>query len=123
MLAAASNLQAVHVGVAVQAVQREGDGRYTLLAVKTTLASKGSTGSTDSTGSADFEQEPTAFGPFDGVVLATPLENSGIELRDILPPGSALPQRSYQTTVTSYITGALNPKYFKVVLGTGHRSG
>jgi hypothetical protein len=63
---------------------------------------------------ADVSDSPALFGPFDGVVLATPLEGSGIELQGVLPAGRALPKREYQSTVTTYVTGELNPHYFKV---------
>jgi hypothetical protein len=138
-LAAAAKLPALHLGTAVQAIQRDtASGQYTLLAVQQPAGT-----ASDSASNADQSKSVTAkhtekeltnqqdqqtkqqqqqtgklsiteFGPFDGVVLATPLEGSAIELQEVLPPGDVLPKREYQSTVTTYVTGALNPSYFKV---------
>jgi hypothetical protein len=139
-LAAAAKLQALHLGTAVQAVQRDATtGQYSLTAVQpATHKSSADRDSVSNTGDgsaaqmgatshqfnidhirqseplADVSDSPAVFGPFDGVVLATPLEGSDIELQGVLPAGSALPKREYQSTVTTYVTGVLNPSYFKV---------
>jgi hypothetical protein len=37
-------------------------------------------------------------------------------LQEVLPAGSALPKRDNQSTVTTYVTGVLEPRYFKVTM-------
>lgn len=143
-LAAAAKLQALHLGTAVQAVRRDTTtGQYTLLASKAVQATadhpcSDPARSAAATQTEDKEEAPPIsqhdqqqakqhigqqstdeYGPFDGVVLATPLEGSAIELQGVLPPGAVLPKREYQSTVTTYVTGALNPSYFKVRCGIG----
>lgn len=123
-LAAAAKLQALHIGTALQAVQRDANGQYTLLAVRPTpstaaadvdAATAAATHTAKNLSAEQTEQVlAERVGPFDGVILATPLEGSGIELRGVLPPAAVLPRREYQSTVTTYVTGALNPRYFKV---------
>jgi hypothetical protein len=137
-LAAAAKLQALHIGTAIQTVHRDTTtGQYSLTAVQPApdlSRSADTVSNVDQKGSADTQKGPSqqayditmghkeagmsdlpaVFGPFDGVVLATPLEGSGIELQGVLPAGAALPKREYQSTVTTYVTGLLNPAYFKV---------
>lgn len=50
-------------------------------------------------------------GPFDAVIIATPLEASGLSLQGIdgVPH---IPARKYQQTVTTIIKGAVRPSYF-----------
>jgi hypothetical protein len=51
------------------------------------------------------------YGPYDAVILATPLEGSGLDLKG-LDPEPQLPPRSYQQTTTSFVTGYLDASFF-----------
>ncbi|GAB4820077.1 hypothetical protein N2152v2_007123 [Parachlorella kessleri] len=51
-----------------------------------------------------------AYGPFDAVILAAPLELSGIAVSGVELP--RIPPRKYQTTVTTIVEGELRPAYF-----------
>ncbi|KAF8056474.1 PCYOX1 [Scenedesmus sp. PABB004] len=99
-LVAAAGLEALHLRAAVAAVRREPGGAFSL-DVNVSAPDGGAL------------QQMTA-GPFDAVVLATPLEGSGIALQG-LPRPPALPRRTYQTTVTTFVVGdALRPAFFNV---------
>ena len=57
-------------------------------------------------------------GPYDAVIIAAPLEQSEIEFDGI--DIARRPKRTYQETVTTYVTGTLRPGYFGVsTLPTG----
>ncbi len=57
-------------------------------------------------------------GPYDAVIIAAPLEQSKIEFDGI--DVAMRPKRTYQETVTTYVTGTLRPGYFGVsTLPTG----
>ena len=57
-------------------------------------------------------------GPYDAVIIAAPLEQSEIEFDGI--DVARRPKRTYQETVTTYVTGTLRPSYFGVsTLPTG----
>ena len=57
-------------------------------------------------------------GPYDAVIIAAPLEHSDITFEEI--DIAHRPERSYQETVTTYVTGTLRPGYFGVTkLPTG----
>ena len=57
-------------------------------------------------------------GPFDAIIIATPLEGSNLRLSGPGVPAELPPPRPFQLTVTSYVTGALNTTTFPV--GTSH---
>lgn len=75
----------VRLGAGVTEVTRLGDGRYQLNVT-------GDTG-------------PPAV--FDAVIIAAPLEGSGIRLSGLSPP-PRVPPREFQRTVTTYVQGAVN---------------
>eukprot|EP00775_Hariotina_reticulata_P008634 gene8634-8815_t len=140
-LAAAAQLEALHLRAAVLGVFQlpaaehapGAPGRQYNLTVKLAGSAAG---------------DLAHMGPYDAVLLATPLEYSGIQLHlkdpDGQLPGTGLPEkcdrhkihdalpqtrvdrqgddraaRQYQTTVTSYVIGKLDPSYFKFY-GTDH---
>jgi hypothetical protein len=129
-LTAAAKLQAVHLGTAIQAVQRDTPTeQYNLKAVQHTGSTQLKSAEAETADQQGLESkqqmqqqkveqhadnDSVEFGPYDGVVLATPLEGSTIDLQGVLPPGTVLPAREYQNTVTTYVTGAVDPAYFKV---------
>lgn len=49
-------------------------------------------------------------GPFDAVVIATPLEQANLSFQGHTLP--QLPARKYQRTVTTYVRGTLRPSAF-----------
>ena len=49
-------------------------------------------------------------GPFDAVVIATPLEQANLSFQGHTLP--QLPARRYQRTVTTYVRGTLRPSAF-----------
>ena len=49
-------------------------------------------------------------GPFDAVVVATPLEQANLSFQGYALP--QLPARKYQRTVTTYVRGVLRPSAF-----------
>lgn len=58
-------------------------------------------------------------GPYDAVVIATPLEHSSIEFRGLRL--AHRPKRHYQRVVTTYVVGRLRAAYFGVAtLPSGH---
>lgn len=52
------------------------------------------------------------LGPFDAVILATPLEGSSLTFLGFDPP--RMPSRQYQTTITTLVRGAVRPEYFGI---------
>lgn len=50
-------------------------------------------------------------GPFDAVILAAPLEGSGISLAGLDPP-PRMPARKYRQTVTTLVEGTVRASYF-----------
>ncbi|KAI7841413.1 hypothetical protein COHA_004808 [Chlorella ohadii] len=109
----------VRCPVAVSAVRRLEDGRFQL-----DLASQqGQAAEQDKTqqqGRPAVQQG--AEGPFDAVILATPLEGSGISLEG-LPDKPLIPARKYQKArategsagglvVTTIVKGSVRPSYF-----------
>lgn len=127
-LAAAAALQAVHVGVAVQAVQLRSDRRYDVIAVQQQQATTAAGGDAEQNAEISKEsysqpqqqqqqQGTVKYGPYDAVILASPLEGSNITLQGLPEAPKGVGNRTYQTTVTTYIIGsAVNPGYFKVRL-------
>ncbi|WIA35625.1 hypothetical protein OEZ86_004041 [Tetradesmus obliquus] len=66
-------------------------------------------------GNAALPRKLAAAAKLQALHLGTAVQaGSAIELQGVLPPGAVLPKREYQSTVTTYVTGALNPSYFKV---------
>ena len=49
-------------------------------------------------------------GPYDAVVVAAPLEQANITFKGIQLPH--MPPRKYQSTISTFIRGKLDPKYF-----------
>lgn len=49
-------------------------------------------------------------GPFAAVVIATPLEFSNIDFESVEMPH--IPARKFQSTVSTFVRGALNGSYF-----------
>ncbi|KAK9823597.1 hypothetical protein WJX72_004119 [[Myrmecia] bisecta] len=60
------------------------------------------------------EKEPgvnqAALDTFDAIILATPLELSNLSIEGIALPH--LPPRKYQSTITTFVRGVLDPAYF-----------
>ena len=68
--------------------------------------------------SAGFAVQQEVAGPYDAVIIAAPLEHSNIRFEQL--DIAHRPKRSYQETVTTYVTGVLQPGYFGVAtLPTG----
>eukprot|EP00879_Flechtneria_rotunda_P022346 GHRR01023577.1.p1 GENE.GHRR01023577.1~~GHRR01023577.1.p1 ORF type:complete len:446 (+),score=200.88 GHRR01023577.1:606-1943(+) len=117
-LAARLGLQAVHTGAAVTAVQLDSNGQY-MLTIQQQANSIAAGVFAQQQQQRREEQQcdktsaMTTLKPFDGVVIATPLEGSGVQLLG-LTPEPKIPKRTYQTTVTTYVAGHLNASYFKV---------
>jgi len=136
-LAAAAELDALHLATAVLAVSELPAAEHSAGAP---VRQYNLTVRKASSATGDLAH----IGPYDAVLLATPLEYSDIQLQLIdedgqLPmtgqPSSVDPQkihnefqqidaeglgahfaaRQYQTTVTSFVVGELNPSYFKVM--------
>jgi hypothetical protein len=136
-LAAAAKLQALHLETNVQSISIDSIGKFTLTVRPTaataaakqpaaTAAAAGSYYPADHSSSSisDDEQphqqqqqqeevtrEVQEYGPYDAVILATPLEGSGLSLKG-LDPEPQLPPRSYQQTTTSFVTGYLDASFF-----------
>lgn len=78
-----------------------------------------------STPSEQLAWQQEVVGPYEAVVLATPLEHSGINFRGMAV--KSIPKRTYQKIVTNYIAGRLRASYFgttqlptDLLLTTGH---
>ncbi|KAK9809372.1 hypothetical protein WJX73_009603 [Symbiochloris irregularis] len=84
----------VHHPAAIQAIQRQPDGRWRLTLTSDTAATR---------------QEDMIY---DAVMVATPLEQANIQFEGFDPP--PLPPRKYQRTVTTLVSGRLQPTYFGV---------
>jgi hypothetical protein len=56
-------------------------------------------------------QEQQEYGPFDAVIVATPLEGSGLVLQGLSPEPKLQP-RAYQQTTTSFVTGYVDASFF-----------
>lgn len=109
-------LKAVNASVRCPAtvgmVHRQSDGSFTLHAA--TPEPEHGRGQQDewSTGrqgspAASAEQP---LGTFDAVIVATPLESSGIVLAGFEPPH--IPARKYRQTVTTFVRGSVRASYF-----------
>jgi prenylcysteine oxidase/farnesylcysteine lyase len=98
----------VRCPAAVSAVRRLEDGRFQL-----ELGPQQDQGPEHC--GADQEQQLAgqlgAEGPFDAVILATPLESSGLSLEG-LPDKPLIPARKYQKVVTTIVKGSVRPSYF-----------
>lgn len=119
-LVQAAQLQGLHVGIDITSITLDNaTGLYTILAAKAPAAAVDgalgglSTQSATSAGSAldESQQAQQKFGPFDAVILAAPLEGSGLVLQG-LSPEPQLPPRTYQQTTTSFVTGYLDAGFF-----------
>ena len=51
-------------------------------------------------------------GPYDAVVIAAPLEHSGVQFRGLHL--AHRPKRAFQRVVTTYVVGRLRPSFFGV---------
>lgn len=130
-----AQLHKVHLRSTVGVVERAANGSYTLHVSQLGNSPGGS--STTPTGTDCVRVPPTATkrllllarkaplrqllcGPYDAVVLATPLELSDglafLGYFDDGDPAAGLPLHHYQTTVVSFVAGQLNPAYFMVRL-------
>lgn len=101
----------VHCPAAVAAVQRLADGRFQLELQK--QAGHGCPAGDVQAGAGQCAESPsgaTAPQPFDAVVVATPLEGSGLTFPGVHLP--VIPARKFQQTVTTVIKGAVRPSYF-----------
>jgi hypothetical protein len=77
----------------------------------TTAASKEQQQHRQPAGGSAAQDRLQELGPFDAVIIATPLEGSALELKgfDSIPQ---LPKRTYQHTTTSFVTGHVNAAFF-----------
>ncbi|WP_330633565.1 prenylcysteine lyase family protein [Halocatena halophila] len=57
-------------------------------------------------------EPPTEYGPYDAVIIATPLEKTDIELNGGAPPVSS--DREYQSMYINLVNGVLDPTYFEL---------
>jgi protoporphyrinogen oxidase len=89
-LAAAAQLEGLHLGSSIQTVTATADG-YILSATCEPTAGR--------------QPDEQQHGSFDTVIISAPLEGSGMQLQG-LDPQPRLPKRRYQSTVTTYVTGA-----------------
>lgn len=127
-LAAAAKLQALHLQTSVQSITIDSSGMFTLSVQPTaaTVDAKQPAAKPEAAAADPYQpseeqhkqqqqQEVTKqvqeYGPYDAVILATPLEGSGLDLKG-LDPEPQLPPRSYQQTTTSFVTGYLNASFF-----------
>lgn len=125
----AAKLQGLHLGGSVTSITLDdSSGQYTV-AVQPPAASMSSTAGTPADAAKGLELQPSGegsqrdirpdqhsleqqeYGPFDAVIIATPLEDSGIALQG-LNPEPQLPARSYQRTTTSFVTGYIDASFF-----------
>ena len=97
----------VHCQAAVAAVQRLPDGRFEL---ELKPAGAAAAAADEATGDSSGEQQPQRHGPFDTVIIASPLEASGLAFVGIHLP--IIPARKYQQVVTTLVKGSVRPSYF-----------
>lgn len=117
-LLAAANAS-VRCPLPVGAVHRRADGRFEL------HAGAPPTGREPEQGGGAQHEQPAAWqggpgaaalaagqplGTYDAVIIATPLEGSGIVLAGFEPPH--LPARKYRQTVTTFVRGSVRASYF-----------
>jgi hypothetical protein len=100
--AAAAQLEALHLGTEVDVIRALPSGTWEL--VVSPASSSGA--------AAQQEVQQEVHGPYDAVILAAPLMGSRLKFEGFtLPP---ITPRQYQSTVTTYVAGVLDPAYFQV---------
>lgn len=118
-LVQAAQLQGLHVGANVTSITLDNaTQQYTIAVQAPTAAVAGARDELSmqpanlARNSPDqYQQVQQDLGPFDAVIVATPLEDSGLALQG-LSPEPKLPPRTYQQTTTSFVTGYVDAGFF-----------
>jgi hypothetical protein len=104
--AAAADLEALHLGTQVDIIRALPNGTWQL------VVSPAASQAASQDGGMQQQLQQEVHGPYDAVILAAPLVGSRLKFEGCtLPP---ITPRPYQSTVTTYVAGVLNPAYFQV---------
>ena len=90
----------VRVGASIEEIERHGNGSYALVGAVTREVD------------GDTEVRRGDFGPYDRVIVAAPLEFTGMKFLGMPDNPPRVPPRIFQSTFVTYIVGRLNDGYF-----------